>query len=301
MKLFTALLFFFAVVSRAQDRSNQLNGTFVLGPAAKLQVEFTLIWTEENGKIFGNYRDNNFARFAKVYGTSESTGRLFKIVLPEVVKGAKTITMMTSNVKPKDANLQVSAVIVFRDVNGNPIAIRETHAVFTAIGAVPAKRTVAESKVVQREEARKEVRPKKCMARMGDLSGHCGTYRGLISEEADASNSCNLLLADQIALGLDSERNIRLYLSSPDPILNPPTHLLRQLPPAPEKRIDVTVRSCGILPAVAFSGNPQSCKLLNLSGTFSTFRTRKSFIGFYTIYDERSRRFCRYRLSLEKD
>lgn len=288
------VLFLLSFDMKAQGHKNQLKGSFVLGSAANTPVEFTLLWTEENGRISGEYKDNNFSQYARVSGTSDNTGRQFKAVLPEKNKGVATISIVTSNVRENDTGIQVPVVIVFRDVNGNPIATRSTKAFYILKTSRPVE------KVVAQKENEEERPSRKCEDTMGELAGFCGTYRGLFTEEADATNSCNLLLADEISLGLDSERNLRLYLSSPDPLLNPPTHILRQLPPSPRRRIDVTVRSCGTLPAVAFASNPQSCKRLNLAGTFSQAINRKRFIGIYTIFDERSRRFCRYGMSLDQ-
>lgn len=287
MKFFSALIFLIIFSVEALGRTNQLKGKFTLQSSDTIPVEFTLKWIEENGKISGDYEDNNYAKYAKVTGTSDRSGRQFKVTLPEANKGVLTISFVTSNMKPNKTGLEFPVAVITRDENGNPLTTRSLKAIYTTVSEKP------RDLIVQKEEARPH-----CAERMGELTGFCGSYEGLIAEEVDATDSCNLLLADDFGLELDSERNLRLYLSSSDPLLNPPTHMLRRLPPNPKQGIDVTIRSCGTLAAVSFSKKAMSCITLNLIGSFSIYRGNKVFVGTYTIADEKTKNFCRYGLSL---
>ena len=276
-----SFLAFFSLweVSFAKDYSYQIKGSFLSKVSDKKEVSFTLRWNEEKGKIDGVYSDNQFAKRALVTGSQGDMGRNFQVNLPEENKSAKTINILTTNRPTKRTGTTIPVSVIVRDKEGRPLLNTDSHSRFTAIQMVAQK---------QEEE---------CREGFGALGGFCGVYEGLISEQVDRQNRCNLLFADAIRLELDTESDIRIYLGQVDEILRTPEHLIGKVPRDPSSTdIDVTGRSCK--PLAGIRSKEKACKRLNLTGKFSMVGTNRTFRGVYTIFDEGTKNTCSYIVSM---
>jgi hypothetical protein len=265
--------------SFAKDYNYQIKGSFQSKATEKKSVDFTLRWNEEKGKIDGVYSDNFYIKNAEVSGTQGEMGRNFQVKFPEENESAKTINILTSSSLTKRTGTTIPVSIIIRDKIGKPLLNVDSDSRFTATHLVAQK---------QEEE---------CREGFGALGGFCGVYAGLISEQVDRQNRCNLLFADAIRMELDNEANIRIYLGQVDEILRTPEHLVGKLPPNPSgTEIDISSRSCKQLAGIR--SVPKSCKRLNLSGDFSMMGSNQHFKGVYTIYDESTKNTCSYILSM---
>ena len=276
-----SFLAFFSLwnVSFAKDYSYQIKGSFNPKALSEKEVKFTLRWNEAKGKIDGEYSDNQFGKNAPVNGSQGDMGRNFQVNLTEGNKSAKTINLLTTNRLTKRTGTTIPVSIIIRDSEGRPLLNTDSNSRFTATQLMAQK---------QEEE---------CREGFGALGGFCGVYEGLISEQVDRQNRCNLLFADAIRLELDTDSNVRIYLGQVDEILTTPEHLIGKLPRDPSTTdIDVTGRSCRTLAGIR--SDDKSCKRLNLSGKFSKMGENKNFRGVYTIFDEGTKNTCSYILSM---
>ncbi|HXH74329.1 MAG TPA: hypothetical protein VNJ08_05145 [Bacteriovoracaceae bacterium] len=303
MKISSALLFFISFAAFGQVQKFKINGEYVLDNSQKTGVNFELAWEEDKGKITGRYSDNHFSREgAEVVGVADDLGRQLIVNFRGDKQGARSIALITSKAGPDKTGTSVPVSIITRDGEGNPLTTTKLDAPFVAVSDVPpvppaVKDLPDPAMIAQKEEQRPE-----CNIGFGEIAGYCGRYGGLISEESDNKNSCDLLTEDDLSMELDTERNLTLYLSTLNELVaDVPTHRIGQVPPDPENPIDVTSRTCGPLAGTRLPGDKTHCKRLNLTGTFLIERGRQHFAGTYAIYDETTKQICRYGLSLNKE
>lgn len=277
--IFVVLIFSFSAFARSEQY--QIKGSYQLNSSINKPVKFTLSWAEEDGQIKGTYSDNYFSRRAEVIGEDGKEGRTFKVVLPEIKRGVRSITILTSDAGVKKDITTIPVSIITRDAKGNPLTNAEVQ------GNLSQTRMVAQK---QEEE---------CREGFGALAGYCGIYEGLIAENVDRQNKCNLLFADAVRLELDPAANLTLYMGQIEQIFTTPGHLIGRIPSNPSSnRIDVMSRSCRNLPGI--ESRNDFCKRLNLVGQFTMIGQRKHFTGTYTVFDEGTKNTCSYTLSMDQ-
>ncbi len=138
-----------------------------------------------------------------------------------------------------------------------------------------------------------------CTEGMGELAGFCGIYAGLLAEEQDPRNRCNLLFADAVKLELAADSTVILHLGEVNELISTPGHVIGRLPVNPQKRtVYLISRICS--PLSGFNSSSGTCKILHLTGGFSRERDRVHFAGSYTIREERTNNSCRYGLSMDR-
>ena len=284
LKFYILTVLFLLLSSLAFAKEFQLKGSFKLDSSEKRVVAFTLNWEEENNFLKGTYRDDYFTKKGKVSGIKSNTGRTFMVTLPENKKGVTSLTLLSSQAGAALSGTTIPVSIITRDQQGNPLTNTETNSQFVEVS----------QRVVQRQEEAL------CREGFGELTGHCGVYQGLITEEVDRGNQCNLLFADAIRLELNTMGDITLYLGEVNEVVSVPVHNISRIPSNPETTsIDVLGRSCRPLPGTTFPGD--NCKRLHLIGKFTTEDVNRHFTGVYSITDELTNNTCRYSLSLDRE
>lgn len=280
--IFLSLMF--ATLTLAADSSYQLKGQFNT-KASRRPVEFTLQWSEEKGRVKGQYKDNFFADSVPVVGTAGEGGRSFTVGLPKEVSGVKTLHLLSSGISQERGSSTIPVGVIARDDRGTPLSSTSTDAQLVRLQA---------SAQAQEEAA-------ECTEGFGILAGYCGSYFGLISEEEDRYQSCDLLEGGAIQLQVTNEGSLYLHLGEgPSEVLGS-EHYLGRLSASPESPIiDVMVRDCGPLAHVSFKNVSSECKVLNLRGTFSEEGDQKLFNGNYSVRHEVTGRSCSYGLSLNR-
>lgn len=260
----------------------QLNGSYKLDSSVKKPVKFTLNWNEDNNKITGTYQDNYFTKSAKVTGNKQNLGRTFVVTFPETTKGVKSITLLSSQVGGNVSGTTIPVSVITRDLPGNPLTVTEANSQFVMVSPMLAQK---------QEEAI-------CREGFGALQGYCGIYEGLITEEVDRGEQCNLLYAEAVRLELNFMGDINLYLGEVNEIVSIPIHRIGRIPSNPETTtIDVLSRACRPVSGTSFPGD--NCKRLHLLGRFSTVDVTRHFAGVYSITDELTGNVCRYSLSMD--
>jgi hypothetical protein len=283
MKYLTALILILVSFNLfAQDAFQyQLKGSYKLKSSDKKAIDYTLRWSENKGKITGDYSDNFFIDSASVKGDQGDMGRNFIVELPSIKSGVKSITLLSSEAKSDRTGTSVPVSIVTRDRRGNPLTTTKGNSNFVTLYSVAQKQ---------------EERP--CQEGFGALSGYCGIYEGLISEFQDKRNKCNLLFASAVRLELTNDQTLILHLGDVNDLVNIPYHVIGRLPSNPEgTAIDVMSRSCRPLQGVNAPGD--ACKQLNLTGTFSIEGANRHFAGAYSIKEEGTNNLCQYTLSMD--
>ncbi len=277
MKILTIICFFFSLHLFAQEQEYQLKGSI------GTHDPFTLKWTEKEGKALGTFSDNLYAESAVARGISGNLGRLFIVTFPEEVNGVRTITFLGSDLKGDKGSALIPVTIVLRDDTGRPISTSIIEANLTGM---------KEIQIAQRQE-------EKCHDGFGALAGYCGVYSGMLVEEADSKNKCNLLNLTNSRFVLDENAEVGLSLGEISGIMNPPIHRIgRVFTDTDSTSVDVLSRSCKPLPRTNFKGD--DCKRLHLYGDFSSTEKIKHFAAKYTITDEKTNEFCRYSLSMDQ-
>jgi hypothetical protein len=138
----------------------------------------------------------------------------------------------------------------------------------------------------------------KCREGFGELAGHCGFYSGMISEQVDAQNKCDLLSFKKMKLVFDENGEIGLALGDLSDIISAPIQRIGRIFYSPDsKRINLLSRACRKLDGTLF--RTDECKRLGLDGNFSDLGPTKHFQGLYTITSEKTNEFCRYSLSVD--
>lgn len=278
--IFLALLSF---SSATLAKEFQLKGSFKLDSSSKRPVAFTLSWEEDKNLMKGIYQDDYFTKEGKVRGIKSNTGRTFTVTFPENKKGVTSLTLLSSQAGTTLSGTTIPVSIITRDQLGNPLTNAEINSQFAEISP----------RVAQKQEETP------CREGFGALAGHCGVYEGLITEEVDRGNQCNLLFADAIRLELNSMGDMTLYLGEVNEVASVPIHNIGRIPSNPESTaIDVLSRSCRPLPGTTFPGD--NCKRLHLIGRFTTEDVTRHFTGVYSIIDELTNNTCRYSISLDR-
>lgn len=267
----------------AENYPYELKGSYKLDSSNQKPVEYSLQWHEgRDGDIEGLYKDNYFTPSARARGEVSELGRSFYIELPGTVKGVSSLVLLTSKFGSNNAGTSQSVSVITRDTKGNPLTTAKAKSQFNW----------RESMVAQKQE-------ENCIEGFGLLAGYCGLYAGMIAEESDLRNSCNLLFADAARLELTTDSTLVLHLGEPNELVEPASHNIGRLPANPQKdSIDVLSRVCG--PMVGVKSDSTHCKVLHLTGRFFVQRGAKHFTGTYTISEEGSNKSCRYGLSMDK-
>lgn len=282
--LIIVILCVFSSLAIAQDAFQyQLRGNYKLKSSDKRPVEYTLRWSENKGKITGEYSDNFFINSAEVRGEEGDLGKNFIVELPSLKNGVKSITLLSGEVKADKTGTSVPVSIVTRDRRGNPLITTKADSNFTTLYSVAQKQ---------------EDRP--CQEGFGSLAGYCGIYEGLISEFRDRRNKCNLLFASAVRLELTEDQTLILHLGEVNDLVNIPYHVIGRIPSNPDSRsVDVMSRSCRPLQGVNVPGD--ACKQLNLTGTFTQEGSNRHFSGSYSIKEEGTNNLCQYTLSMDME
>lgn len=258
-----------------------LKGSYNLKSDVKKPIHFALSWNEEKGKIDGTYGDDYFIKNVRIVGIEKSIGRTILVTFPDERKGVRSLTLLVSDMQKNQTGESFPVSVIVRDAKGNPVTTTESTATFTA-----------DTRVAQRQEE------ERCQEGFGALAGYCGIYAGLLTEERDRRNKCNLLFVDAVRLELREDQTLLLHLGEAATIVQEPIHVIGRLPVnSGTNTIDVLSRSCRPLPGVNASGD--SCKRLNLRGTFTMRGANKHFQGTYTIQEEGTNNVCVYGLSMD--
>ena len=282
MKIFVFIIFSMVSFLSLAQHDYQLRGSFEVKEGKKLNpVEFQLSWSEKNNLITGQYKDNHYAEKGEdASGSVNNLGRLFTVKFPEQRGGVESISVLTSQKNLNKTATSVPISVITRDTEGNPIT---TQGISAKLGG--------QNTVAQRQE-------EQCQEEFGELAGFCGVYEGIISEEFDPANDCNLMSRPAISLELNSEGTFLLHLDRLSEIVQTPFHTIGRIRANPESTlVDVLSRTCRPLEGISYPGD--NCKRLNLRGSFTSEGDNRSFEGTYTIVDEQTDRRCRYRLALE--
>jgi hypothetical protein len=261
----------------------QLKGAYYFHQGDKNPVSFNLKWVEKDGKVTGLYSDNRFTDEALVKGRSSDTGRTFEIVLPVEKSGVKSFLLLTSSAGPKETGKSIPLQIVTRDMNGNPLQTARFEAQF--------------SEQTSRSEAQaQEARP--CTEGFGELSGFCGRYGGMLTEEYDSGKECDFVTEKNVRLEMDNEANVIFHTNHPQERYSSEDHLIGRIPSDTQtKTVDLMSRQCRPLPGTNFPGD--DCKRLNLIGTFTSRNGHPHFNGTYSIIDEKNDKSCRYSMTMD--
>jgi hypothetical protein len=278
MKILTLVSLFLSLHLFAQEQQYQLKGSI------GTHDPFTLKWTEKDGKAMGTFSDNLYADSAVARGISGDLGRIFVVTFPEEINGVRTITFLGSDLKGDKGSALIPLTVVLRDDTGKPISSTIIEANLTGMNEI---------QLAQRQE-------EKCRDGFGALSGYCGIYSGMLVEELDPENKCNLLSFNNSRFVLDENAEIGLSLGQMSAIINPPIHRIgRVFTDIDSTSVDLLSRTCKPLPGISFNGD--DCKRLHLFGVFSSTPKVKHFLGKYSITDEKTNESCRYSLSMDQE
>lgn len=283
MKILILIFCLLTVEAMAQGEQYQMKGSLGTNAVTMKKIEFTLNWTEKDGKAIGTYSDNFYTQSAVAKGISGKLGRIFVVTFPNEIKGVQTISFLGSALKSEKISAPIQVSVVLRNRNGKPVNTSSIMANLT--GVTP-------TRVAQRQEE------EKCQQGFGALAGYCGVYTGMVSEEMDAQKKCNLLAYNHVRLILDENGELGLMLGETSAIVNSPVHRIGRIFADTESpRVDLISRQCRPMQGTTFNGD--DCKRLNIIGTFSIIKKVKHFSGIYTILDEKTNENCRYSLSMD--
>jgi hypothetical protein len=277
------LLLFSLTFSAFAAEQYQLKGSLGINAATKKNIEFTLNWQENGNVANGTYSDNLYTSSTAAKGVVGDLGRIFVVTLPKEVGRVRTITILGPSMSGEKGAALVPVSVVLRDSKGRPVTTTSIEA--NLIGLT--------SKVVaqKQEEAI-------CQEGFGELAGYCGEYIGMISEERDTQQNCDLLSFSGRRLIFDLNAEIGLALGESSTIVAIPIHRIGRVLADPQsRRVDLISRKCHSLTGIKFASD--NCKRLNLSGVFSIVNDLKHFSGDYTITDEKTNASCRYNLSMD--
>lgn len=277
MILLLMLLFSFNLL--AQDQQYVLKGNL------DKNVQFTLVWSEYEGKVTGTYQDNYYSNKVPLRGVAGDLGRILLVTLPQETKGVRTISFLGSDLKGSKGSALIPVSVVLRDDKGKPVKTTSIEANLTGM-----TQTVLAQK---QEEAN-------CQEGFGTLAGFCGIFAGMLTEDADTQNKCNLLAYNNARLILESTGEMNLSLGEVNSVVQNPSHRLGRISYDPQStNVDLLTRICRPLPGTTFGGD--DCKRLNLIGYFSITNKGKRFAGSYLIIDEKTNQSCRYTLSMDQE
>jgi hypothetical protein len=283
-----SLFFFFSFVSiiAANPSGNgqiQLNGAYKYPGNPPKMISFSLNWYERNGIVKGLYVDNYFSVGEVLSGEDNPEGAHLFVTFPKEKLGTKSLVFFLPH-PLNSKNLQNPVSLITRDQQGNVenvIALQDLKLINSSNAGIQ----------LQEED--------ECSKGFGELSGHCGVYAGLVSEEEDRRNICNLLFAQAVRLELTLEGTLYLHLGEVNELVSGPGHLIGRIPFNPQKKsLDVMSRICEQM--IGVKSSTDSCKIVHLKGVFSTELENKIFKGTYRISEEGTNNHCLYKLSLEK-
>ena len=280
MKIILLLSFIFlSLPILAQDEQYVLKGSL------EKNIQFTLVWSEFEGKVTGTYEDNYYSKKVPMKGVAGDLGRILLVTLPQETKGVRTISFLGTHLKGTKGSALVPVSIVLRDDKGKPVKTTSIEANLTGM---------TQSVLAQRQEE------SRCQEGFGSLAGFCGSYAGMLSEDADVKNKCNLLSYSDARLVVDENAEVSLSLGPVSALVEQPMHKIGRLPANPEStNVDILSRSCRPLQGTTFAGD--DCKRLNLVGYFSITTKGKRFAGSYIIIDEKTNQNCRYSISMDQE
>lgn len=283
IKLTIVFLGLLSINGLAQTYDYQLKGSLGNDPGKQNNISFTLSWNEKNGKAEGVYQDNFYVKSAPAKGITGELGRIFVVTFPSEIKGVRTISFLSSDLKGSKGSALIPVSVSLRDEKGNPIK---------TVGVEANLSSASSTLLAQRQEA------PGCQEGFGNLAGYCGSYKGILSEEIDTKNRCDLLAFNSARLIMDENSELGLVLGESSEILTPPVHRIGRLFYNPgSASVDLMSRSCRQLPGTKFGSD--DCKRLSLTGTFSENNRVKHFTGQYTIINERTNESCRYTISMD--
>lgn len=280
MKLsFLFILITFSSTLFAQDQQYVLKGK--IDP----DTEFTLVWSEYEGKVTGTYDDNNYGKKVPLKGITGDLGRILLVTLPQETKGVRTISILGSDLKGTSGSALIPLSVVLRDNRGKPVKTTSIEANLTGM---------TQAVVAQKQEE------SLCQEGFGSLAGFCGTFAGMLTEEADTQKKCDLLAYNSSRLVMDNFGEISLSLGDVNTVVEAPVHRLGRLPANSQSmNVDILSRSCRPLDGTTFGGD--DCKRLNLVGYFTVTPRGKRFSGNYIITNEKTNQSCRYNLSMDQE
>jgi hypothetical protein len=280
MKLFLFLTIYSGLVW-SQSSDLKLEGSYKLASSVQKPISFTLTWKEDaEGRVKGTYRDDFYSKSALVSGFTTQAGRNLTVLFPSPIKGVKTISLLSSKGDIKDISTTIPLSIITRDAHGTPLTTVSTRAQFSS-----------GNHLAQKQEAN-------CTEGMGNLEGFCGIYSGMVSEDKDAKNKCDLIGSDTLNLQLTDDGSVAFLFGPQSEIILQPRHEIGRIPANPDSNsIDVLSRHCQRLERIMFPSD--NCKRVHLSGSFIIERNRKHFKGSYTITDEKWNQSCKYGLSMD--
>ncbi len=275
MKLASLLVLF--SVSATAATQYELRGAYP-HPSLKKDAQFTLRWVEDKGKIQGKYDDSISRRSVELIGARGDQSRIFRVDLGDNTQGVGSVTFITSEAEANAVGSKVPVSVVTQDRRGYPLASDIVTANLVALGTV------------QRQE-------ENCEEGFGSLRGYCGVYEGMVSENSDASKTCNLTDGITPSLQLDPQGNVLLHIGAVSELAPAPVHRIGRVSTNPRgPRVDVMSRECRPLAGTTFPGD--NCKRVNLVGSFGERGGSRRFTGTYNIVDEKTGANCSYQLSL---
>lgn len=281
MRVFFFILFL--SFSAFSADSYQLKGSLDTNDSTQKNIEFTLSWTEKEDLASGTYSDNFYSQSATLKGIAGKLGRVFIVTLPKEVNRVRTITFLGPSLNGDKGAALIPFSVILRDSKGRPTSTKSIEA--NLIG-------LPQMVVAQKQEE------EPCQEGFGVLAGYCGIYTGMMSEESDTQNKCDLLKFSNSRLILDNNAEVGLAFGESSSIIAIPVHRIGRVLESPEStRIDLLSRKCHSLTGISFPSD--NCKRLNISGVFSTVNNVKHFAGDYTVIDEVTNASCRYNLSMD--
>jgi hypothetical protein len=278
---FLIYIFFYSSFIWGQASNLKLEGSYKIASSMNQPISFTLTWSEDqDGRAKGTYRDNYYSQSGLVTGFTTEAGRNLAVMFPAPIKGVKSINLLTSRGDIRDISTTIPLSIITRDAHGTPLTTVSTRAQFSS-----------GNYLVQNQQA-------SCSEGMGNLEGFCGLYSGMVSEDADKNNKCDLTGSDMLNLELSEDGSLALLFGPGSEVIVQPRHEIGRLPSNPSTNsIDVLSRHCRNLERIKFPSD--NCKRVHLSGAFVIERNRKHFKGTYSITDEKANQSCKYGLSLD--
>lgn len=276
------ILFFVLCLSMnllAQDQQYVLKGSL------DKNIQFTMVWNEYEGRVSGTYEDNFYTKQIPMRGVAGDLGRIFLVTLPQENKGVRTISFLGTDLKGTKGSAMVPVSVVLRDDKGKPVKTTSIEGNLTAM---------TQTVLAQKQETAN------CQEGFGDMAGFCGVFAGMLTEEVDTQNKCNLLAYNNARLILNDQGEMSLSLGEVNNVVTPPIHRLGRLPVDPQNtNVDLLTRTCRPLPGTTFNGD--NCKRLNLIGYFTITNRGKRFAGSYILIDEKTNQTCRYTLSMDQE
>lgn len=286
MKYFIwSMIFTLSLNLRAASYRYDMSGDFKISLKGNKVIPFSLNWTEEDGALTGVYSDNYFGKSVFTKGLAESSGGFTILAdFKKEIDGVRSFTILIPKIDTQKVSEKIQLTFILRNLKGDPIKTFKVNSKINSISFLSAKQLQEEHQ---------------CTEGFGVLEGYCGIYAGMITEEWDRRNKCNLLFADAVRLELTNNGVLLLHLGEVNNLIKTQFHNLGRIPFNPQKKsIDILNRVC--FPMSGFNSSiGDACKILHLRGVFSSVRQHVHFEGSYTISEEGSNNQCKYKLSMD--